>query len=272
MMRSGDYGDLARAFDAVAPDYDRLYGPEGNAVMAWVRVESLKVLLDTFPVGSHLLELGCGTGAEAIELARAGRSVVATDISPGMVAQARQKAARAKVEHAITTVVKPAAQVADLAEHGPFDGAYASFGVLNAEPDLMGVVDALAELLPPGAAFVTSVMSHVCLWEMFWYGLHLQPRQALRRWRRWGRAPVGEGQSVPTQFYRPMTLPARFRPAFRVERKVALPLLLPPPYLEALFRRRRSLFGKLENLERRVRGWFPLYALGDHFLMVLRRV
>ena len=272
MTRPGSYGDLARAFDAVAPTYDRLYGPEGNAVMAWMRRESLAMLLDTFPTGSRLLELGCGTGVEAIELARAGRSVVATDVSPGMVAQVQAKAAAAGLERVVTAVVKPSAQVGDLASLGPFDGAYASFGVLNAEPDLVGVVEALAELLPRGAAFVTSVMSHVCLWELAWYGLHLQPRQALRRWRRWGLAPVGEGQSVPTQFYRPMTLAARFRPAFHVERKFALPLVLPPPYLDALFRRRRSLFGKLEALERRVRGWFPLYALGDHFVMVLRRV
>ncbi len=39
----------AQAFDAVASDYDAVYGSEGNAVMAWLRRESLALLQETFP-------------------------------------------------------------------------------------------------------------------------------------------------------------------------------------------------------------------------------
>ena len=40
----------------------------------------------------RILELGCGTGEDALRLARRGLEVVAVDASPGMIQVARQKA------------------------------------------------------------------------------------------------------------------------------------------------------------------------------------
>ena len=36
-MADNSYTVLARAFDALAIDYDRLYGAEGNQAMGWLR-------------------------------------------------------------------------------------------------------------------------------------------------------------------------------------------------------------------------------------------
>ncbi len=44
----------------------------------------------------NLLDLGCGTGNHAIPLARRGYAVTGIDLSPAMLALAREKAARAK--------------------------------------------------------------------------------------------------------------------------------------------------------------------------------
>jgi cyclopropane fatty-acyl-phospholipid synthase-like methyltransferase len=60
--------------------------------MAWMRRENVTLLEDTFPRGSRLLEIGCGTGDEALYLARRGRIVLATDISPRMAAETLAKA------------------------------------------------------------------------------------------------------------------------------------------------------------------------------------
>ncbi len=46
-------------------------------------------LLELFAKGSLLLELGCGPGAEAAALQRAGRNVIATDISAAMLKEAQ---------------------------------------------------------------------------------------------------------------------------------------------------------------------------------------
>jgi SAM-dependent methyltransferase len=47
--------------------------------------------------GSPVLELGCGTGRVALHLARAGFQVTGLDASPGMLALAREKLARARL-------------------------------------------------------------------------------------------------------------------------------------------------------------------------------
>ena len=220
------------------------------------------------------MKLARKAGFHGIELALAeeGRKVVALDVAPAMVNRIRQKAAAVGLSQAITARVLPAARLSELAHLGLFDGAYASFGVLNAEPDLSAVAAGLADVLPADTYFVTSIMSRICWWELAWFGLHLQPWRALRRWRHWAEASIGAGQMVPTQFYLPSSIAKCFSPAFRVERKMALPLLLPPPYLDHLYRRFKQLFGRLQPLEGALRGRFPFYAFGDHFLLVLRRV
>ncbi len=276
------YRETARAFDAVAPYYDVVYGPQGNVVMTWMRRESLALLKAIFPRESYLLELGCGSGEEAVALAKAGRHVLATDLSPKMAAQTRAKARAAHLDHRLAVAVMPASGAAALRPGAPFDGAYASFGVLNCEPRLPRLGAALARLVRPGGAFVCSVMGRTCPFEIAWFFLQGRPRLALRRWRPgWQWAPVAgretvEGEdafpvSVATRYLTVRTLQEVFAPSFTLERSLSLPLLLPPPYLDALFQRHRDLFARLEPLERRLRHRWPWRLWGDHVILVLRR-
>jgi SAM-dependent methyltransferase len=271
-----DYLNTAQAFDVVAGDYDAVYGPEGNAVMTWMRQENLTLLRETFPPDSHLLEIGCGTGEEAVALARAGRRVLATDISPQMAARTRAKARAAGVAERVVALAAPAGGLAALRPHAPFDGAYASFGALNCEPALDRVATALTRLVKPGGRFVCSVMARWCPFELGWFLLHGRPRVAFRRLRRgWQLAPVagqdGVEIAVPTRYLAVRDVARAFGPRFMVERTMALPLLLPPPYLDPLYRKRRALFDRLEPWERRLRERWPWRLWGDHVVLVLRR-
>ncbi|MEE8370243.1 MAG: class I SAM-dependent methyltransferase [Dehalococcoidia bacterium] len=271
-----DYLTTAQAFDAIAPDYDAAYGPDSNAMMAWLRQESLALLQETFPPGSRLLEIGCGTGDEALYLAQAGYTILATDISTRMAARTHAKARAAGLADRVTTLALPGGCLDALRPPLPFDGAYASFGSLNCEPKLPRMADALAGLLRPGAAFVCSVMGRWCLFELAWFLLHGRPRTAFRRLPRgWQPASVtgseGFQVSVLVRYLSVEEVARVFAPAFTVERVLALPLFLPPPYLENLFRRHRVLFGRLEVWERRLRERWPWRYLGDHVALVLRK-
>lgn len=275
MAHEPHYGRTAAAFDAVAEDYDATYGPEGNVVMTWMRQESLALLRASFPPGSRLLELGCGTGEEAVALAQAGYRVVATDISPHMAAVTRRKAVAQGLYDCVKAVALPAGCIGALQPSVPFDGAYASFGGLNCEPDLPAVGAALGRLVRPGGRFVTSVMNRTCLFEMTWYLLHVQPGRAFRRWRAgWRPAPVagqaGREVTVPTRYLTLKDVAAAF-PEFDLERAFALPLLLPPPYAEGLVRRRPALLRVLAQWDRRLREQRLWRQLGDHLVVVLRR-
>lgn len=270
------YLETARAFGVVAGDYDAVYGPEANAVMTWMRGENLQLLRETFPPASRLLEIGCGTGTEAVALAQARRHVLATDVSFQMAARTWAKSRTAGVTDRVTVLAAPAGGLAALRPRVPFDGAYASFGALNCEPALENVATALARLVKPGGRFVCSVMVRWCPFEIAWFLLHGRPQVAFRRLRRdWQRAPVailGQAEiSVLTRYLSVRDLERAFSPHFGVQQTLSLPLLLPPPYLDALFQRCRGLFARLQRLERRLRHHWPCRLWGDHVVVVFRR-
>jgi SAM-dependent methyltransferase len=276
MREKTGYLGTAQAFDQVAPGYDAAYAPEGNAVMGWLRQESLTLLREVFPPGSRLVEVGCGTGEEAVRLAAEGRTVLATDISPAMAARTLAKARMAGLSGRVQALALPAGRLSALRPSVPFDGAYASFGSLNCEPDLVGVARGLAHLLRPGTAFVCSVMGRWCPFEMAWFLAHGRPSLAFRRLRGgWQSARVtGDGGAqvdVSVRYLSAADISRIFVPGFSVERTLALALLLPPPYLDHLYRQWRPLFRRLEPWDRRLRGRWPWQFLGDHVALVLRK-
>ena len=277
-MADNSYATLARAFDAIAVDYDRFYGAEGNQAMGWLRGENLALLEAAFSPGSSLLEIGCGTGEEALHLARAGYRITATDVSPQMVAITRRKALAAGLGERITTQTRPAGQIQDLAAPASFDGAYASFGSLNCEPDLPGLAAALDTQLKPGAPFVCSVMARISPFEITWYMAHLRPRMALRRlrpgWQQAALAGLGADHSrveVPVCYLSTGEVAAAFAPFFTIRRSIGLGLFIPPPYLDRIFRRRRPLWGRIATIERRLRHRRPWRGMGDHIALEFRK-
>src|SRR3990170_4318646 len=95
--------DSARAYDDYAPRYDRLL--VANRINAYMRQEMSRTLLQVFASGTRLIELGCGTGDEAIALALKGCKVTAFDPSPRMIEIASHKADEAGVGRDIRFVI-----------------------------------------------------------------------------------------------------------------------------------------------------------------------
>ena len=80
--------DATRAYAVLAPAYDLLtaeyaYGPWLSAIERVAREHGL--------AGHRLLDVGCGTGKSFLPLMQRGFHVTACDISPEMVALAREK-------------------------------------------------------------------------------------------------------------------------------------------------------------------------------------
>ncbi|GBF76920.1 SAM-dependent methyltransferase [Paenibacillus sp. 598K] len=93
-------------FDAHAPHY-MSNGYTKNTV---AEVDFLLTELTLLP-GSEILDIGCGTGRHAIELAKRGYRVTGVDISAGMLAEAARQADEAQVHvdwvHSDATVYVP---------------------------------------------------------------------------------------------------------------------------------------------------------------------
>lgn len=265
---------LDAGFDHLARTYDAEM--EANPSMRYMRQVSLATLRATFAPGQRVLEIGCGTGIEAVELAQRGVTVVATDLSAEMVLRARERVRRSALEDRITVHQVKASQLENLLPQygaGAFEGAYSSFGPLNGEPDLLPVASALARLVRSGGHLVLSVMNRFYAFETVWYLLHGRMRQAARRWRGSAQASISlqAPLRVPTCYHSAASLRRAFSPGFRLTGCRALPLLLPPPYLHDMWDRWPRLWARLTPLEERLAPRWPWRGWGDHLLMLFVR-
>ena len=272
------YAATARAFSLAASTYD--FEQARNKVASWSRARNLHLLARAFPGESRVVEVGCGTGEEAIYLARRGVSVIATDAAQGMIDAARTKLGResAEVRERVALAVLPASRLLDLGAQitaHSLDGAYSSFGPLNCEADLNPVVNAMGELVKPGGRVVISLISRYCLWETLWYLVHLQLEKAFRRWSGSTNATVHaerQDERIPVYYWSASELERTFGRYFKVTRRMALPWLLPPQYLDGLLSSHPRLFRLLGKLDGKLAGLWPFYALGDHILFEMVRL
>jgi SAM-dependent methyltransferase len=99
------------------------------------------------------LDLGCGTGTNAVYLASHGWDVVAVDFAPAAVAKARQKAAAAEVQ--VTFLVGDVTQLDALGVSGPFQ-LFFDLGCFHSIPvdRRPAYVDGAARRAAPGATFL----------------------------------------------------------------------------------------------------------------------
>jgi SAM-dependent methyltransferase len=79
---------VREAYDALAPAYDLLTGGHDHAAWA-AQLEELAQRAGLS--GRRLLDVGCGTGSSALPMLARGYDVVGVDVSPGMLALAREK-------------------------------------------------------------------------------------------------------------------------------------------------------------------------------------
>ncbi|CAP51943.1 class I SAM-dependent methyltransferase [Xanthomonas campestris pv. campestris] len=259
--------ETQRAFDSVAADYD---GPRGNnALIQRMRTTLWDTVATELPVGSRLVDLGCGTGLDAGEFASRGYSVLATDWSPAMVARTRERAARQGLEERLTAAHVGIQQLERL--EGEFDGMYSNFGPLNCAPDLPAVAAECARLLRPDGCLVFSVIGRICPWEVGHYALRGRFKRAAVRAAQGATAVGMNGHTIWTWYHLPREFYRTFSQHFVLDRYQALSLFLPPPYLVDFYERHPRLSARLGQLDDRMGGWPLLRDMGDHFLIVMRK-
>ncbi|MDQ3929546.1 MAG: methyltransferase domain-containing protein [Chloroflexota bacterium] len=270
---------VAETFTRYAPYYDA--EQQRNLLARWTRARSLQVLRRTFRARDRVLEIGCGTGEEALYLAARGVEVVATDASEGMIEVLCGKLGSADIDESTKACITPRViaardlgRLVDECGRFAFAGAYSSFGPLNCEPNLRLVITPLAELVQPGGRLVISLLNRYCAWETIWHLARLKPGLAFRRWGGHAQATVRAewgDQRVPVFYWTPAAVERLFSTHFVTTRRSALTWLLPPPYLERLVSGRPALFRRLAALEVRLAHRWPFNCVGDHVLLEMIR-
>src|SRR5215472_4297326 len=157
-------------FDLLAANYDRDWTNSSSGrsqrEAVWRHMGKL------FRAGDSVLDLGCGTGEDAVGLAHKGVSVRALDASPEMVKIARSRGVCAEV-----------GDIENLQNfEGEFQGVISNFGALNCIADLASIRRPLARLVLPSGFLAICLMNRFCLTESFYYLSRLRFRKATRRW------------------------------------------------------------------------------------------
>ena len=257
------------AFDSVAADYDGVRG--NNAAIQDMRAEMWGWLDATFAPGSRLLDLGCGTGLDAVRMAHLGHRVTATDWSPEMVRRTKERARSEGLAGSMRVIAVGAHELQRLAEDGQYDGAYSNLGALNCVPDLAGLARECARLLRPGGTLVFTVIGRICPWEVGYYLLKRRWARVQVRFARGSTAVSLNRRTVWTRYYTPREFYRPFTGQFRLSHYRGICVFVPPPYLVAFRERHGPWYQWLWRIDRRTAGWPALRALGDHFLIMMRK-
>ncbi len=255
----------ACAFDQLASTYDATFTDTaiGRTLrdIVWTRLRA------TFGPTQRVLELGCGTGEDAVCLAGLGARVVATDPSPAMIEVARRKAEARSCTGRIEFHCLPMENLASLAD-GPFDGVLSNFGAVNCAQDLPCLVRQVAGQLVPGGSLVWVVMGRYAPWEWAWYSLRGQWRKA---WRRLNRNGV-EWRGLTLSYPSPGRMSALLRPYFAVKRLAPLGIALPPSYAASWLNRWPRIASVLTRLEWSAQRSRALAWWSDHYIIEATRL
>jgi SAM-dependent methyltransferase len=259
------------AFDAIAAAYDSDFTQ--HPLGQWLRLAVHRQLAAFVQPGDHVLEVGCGTGEDALWLARQGAKVTATDASPAMLEMAARKASAAGVAGRISFAKLDLLEIKG--QQGPLDLPYdkvlANFGVLNCLPERQSLAARLAEWVRPGGRLALVLMAPFCPWEIAWHLAHGKFAAAFRRLRAGEEAHVGNSATVRVWYPSPHRLCREFAPHFRPVHRAGIGVLLPPSYLGHLVTRRPRFFARIAKWERHLEERWPWRWCADHYLIILER-
>lgn len=240
-------------FATLAPTYDSDF--THTVIGRYLREKVHRRLLAHFKAGDRVLELGCGTGEDALFLAEQGIHITATDTSEEMLTIARQKTQYLET----VTIQRLDLRHPVLESDDKFDGVFSNFGALNCLDSWHMLSLWLSGRVKKRGIVAFGVMSPYCLWELLWFGLHGDFETALRRLRgsRFGDTPI----TYPTV----KRLTHDFLPYFKQVSVKPLGLFLPPSNAFAVVEKRPKLLERLTKLEDRFGDMSVLVMLADHY-------
>ena len=257
---------IGEAFSRTAARYDAF--AEDHAHLTRIRKKVYAHVQRVLPSPARLLELNAGTGTDAVELARLGYSVHATDIAPGMLDRLREKADRLQLHERISLEKRSFLSLTKV-PGAPFEAVFSDLGGLNCVNDLRPVISQLPDVLQPGGVVTWVLMPPICLWEMgeMFRGNF---RLAFRRLSRGGIRANLEGMSFPVYYFPPRQVRDWFGKDYVLLGLEGLSVLTPTAESKNFAKRYPRLYGLLRWMDDRLSGHWPWHSWGDFYILSLR--
>ncbi len=242
-----------QAFDRHAAVYDQVFFDRLLRSEVWQTADRY------LSPGMRVLDLGCGTGDDAIHFARRGLRVTAVDFSSEMISRLRLKA-DAPVQTAV-------ADIRTYVPEGKFDLIFSNFGALNCCADLKWLSQLARRSLSPTGHVILTTMGRVYPLECLVFLIKGRPDLALRRCRQPAEAMI-DGIPVAVYHHSVNTIHKTLGVEFVLKQVTGLRAFLPVPGFEHLER-----FRTLRPMKPLDRWWCSnrwTATWSDHFVTVWR--
>lgn len=248
-------------FDNAAKTYDSTF--THTAVGKAQRAQVWR-LLQQIPLtrATRVLEINCGTGEDAQRFYEKGCTVLATDLSAGMIQEARRKFPQVHFEQKDLLAVHELLFQPHL--------LFSNFGGLNClSPEQLNIfLNTCFGNRIDHQRLVFVVMGKKCVWDRFFLLLK-------GKWRKIGRRnthlPVTvhvDGSLVNTWYYSPKDLLRLCENNYRMEFCKPIGFFVPPSYLAPFFQHRKRLLRCLNWLDQHA-TFSKLSNYADHFILSL---
>ena len=281
------------AFDAIAPSYDESFGHAWRAMSVRKRVWS--AVDELVEVRSRILDIGCGTGIDALHFLELGHHVTCLDPSAAMLDITFSKVTRYGPENyslvlgtleSIRSRKDPPFSTEDRYLESQdryrdrealagqqFDLIFSNFGAINCQKDFAQLKESFDELLTPDGVVALVPMGPFYAWESLDLLLQGRLRAATRRLRP-GRRIVDWGQgalcvSYPSprsldRVFEGVLVPIGGRPS-------ALGSILPSPGRFDRIDLRPRILHALARADEQIQHWPGMALISDHYLRLYRR-
>jgi len=171
-----------KLFDRFSSDYDESFKLNPLGVLSRSRLlRYAKKQIGNNP--KRILDIGCGTGEDALELLRLGHMVDCLDFSVGMMSITKQKIIKAGFQR-VNFIVSDLNSM-NYVPDNKYDCIYSN-GVINFLDDIDKLPAYFCKILKPGGLVFLTCLNKLCVREMMYYLVRLKPLKMLRRFQNKG--------------------------------------------------------------------------------------
>ena len=215
----------------------------------------------------NVLEVNCGTGEDAVWLAKEGANVLATDISEEML-----KVAKNKIKGKNIQFHQLASQDIGTLTPETFQSIFSNFGGLNclSLTQLEKFAEGCANIQKWEDQLILVIMGTKCIWEKLYFNFKGESEKAKRRSSNNGIDTLIGKNHFKTYYYSPEQIKKLFKAEYDHINTKPVGLFVPPSYLEPYFVKRKFLLGVLQFLDRLFSFSF-LSNYADHYIIIFEK-
>ncbi len=260
----------AAAFTKQSLVFDELYS--NNEIIQYKRARVRDHLVKYLKPGSHVLELNCGTGEDAIWLAENGHTVHATDISSGMLNILQQKIKARSIDYKVSYELCSFTELNKLHDKGHYDLIFSNFAGLNCTNELDKVLASFSVLLKMNGIVTLVLLPKFCLWE-FLLLFKGKFKPAFRRFfSKNGKTAHIEGTYFKCWYYNPKYLIRMMKKEFDLLNIEGLCSIVPPSYIENFAGKHSKIYRFLKAKEDKWKNKWPWKYIGDYYIISFKKI